>query len=103
MAGEGYDEAAKRELEEELGINVPLKKVLKLSASPQTGQEFIWLYRGEIRGNPIPNGSEIEAGAFHPLAVVNCWITGRPEDFAPGFIECWKAYQKRARDSEIVI
>src|SRR5213596_702435 len=66
MAGEGYDEAAKRELQEELGINVPLKKVLKLPASPQTGQEFLWVYRGEIRGNPLPNQNEIEAGAFLP-------------------------------------
>ena len=37
-------------------------KVLKLPASPQTGQEFLWVYRGEIRGNPIPNQNEIEAG-----------------------------------------
>jgi len=103
MAGEGYDEAAKRELQEELGINVPLKKVLKLPASPQTGQEFLWVYRGEIRGNPIPNQNEIEAGAFLPPAVVNCWLAGRPEDFAPGFMECWKAYRKKARNSGIVI
>lgn len=95
MAGEGYDEAAKRELQEELGINVPLKKVLKLSASPQTGQEFIWLYRGEIRGNPIPNRNEIEAGAFLPPAAIDCWIAGRPKDFAPGFMECWKANKKK--------
>jgi 16S rRNA (adenine1518-N6/adenine1519-N6)-dimethyltransferase len=103
MAGESYDEAAKRELQEELGINVPLKKVFKLSASPRTGQEFLWVYRAEIRGNPTPNQNEIEAGAFLPPAIVNCWIAGRPEDFAPGFIECWKAYQKKTRDSGIVI
>jgi 8-oxo-dGTP pyrophosphatase MutT (NUDIX family) len=87
MAQEGYDEAAKRELQEELGINVPLKKVLKLSASPQTGQEFIWLYRGQLRGNIRPNRSEIESGAFLPTTTINGWIPARPENFAPGFLK----------------
>src|SRR5206468_6656837 len=43
--GENYDEAAKRELHEELGISVPLEKLLKISASTQTGHESTWLYR----------------------------------------------------------
>lgn len=95
MAQEGYDEAAKRELQEELGINVPLKKVLKLSASPQTGQEFIWLYRGQLRGNIRPNRSEIESGAFLPTTTINGWIAARPENFAPGFLKCWRAFRQR--------
>jgi 16S rRNA (adenine1518-N6/adenine1519-N6)-dimethyltransferase len=99
---ESYDETARRELQEELGINVPLKKILKLPASPWTDWEFIWLYRGQICGNPIPNRNEIEAGTFLPPTVIDSWIAGRREDFAPGFIECWKAYQKNARDSGIV-
>jgi 16S rRNA (adenine1518-N6/adenine1519-N6)-dimethyltransferase len=95
MAGEGYDEAAKRELQEELGINVPLKKVLKLSASPQTGQEFIWLYRGQLRGNIRPNRSEIESGAFLRPTTINGWIAARPENFTPGFLKCWRAFRQR--------
>jgi 16S rRNA (adenine1518-N6/adenine1519-N6)-dimethyltransferase len=93
---ESYEEAARRELHEELGISVPVKKILKLRASRRTDWEFIWLYRGEIRGNPIPNRNEIEAGAFIPPSLIDGWIAGRPEDFAPGFMECWKAYQKSA-------
>ncbi|PYK38766.1 MAG: ribosomal RNA small subunit methyltransferase A [Verrucomicrobia bacterium] len=94
-AGEGYDEAAQRELQEELGINVPLEKVLTVSASIRTGQEFIWLYRGNFQGDPRPNRSEIEAGAFFTPAVVNGWIAARPGDFAPGFMECWEAYREK--------
>ena len=93
-ARESYDEAARRELKEELGVNVPLKGISKLPASERTDQEFIWLYGGEIRGNPTPNRSEIETGAFFPPAVVDGWVTTRPEDFAPGFLECWKVYRK---------
>jgi 16S rRNA (adenine1518-N6/adenine1519-N6)-dimethyltransferase len=93
-AGESYDETARRELQEELGINVPLRKILKLPAPARADHEFIWLYRGEIRGNPRPNRSEIETGAFFPSTVIDDWVAGRPEDFAPGFIECWRAFRK---------
>ena len=96
-AGEGYDEAAQRELQEELGINVPLEKVLKLSASIRTGQEFIWLYRGQLQGDLRPNRSEIEAGAFFTPAVVDGWIAARPKDFPPGFVECWGAHRENKR------
>jgi len=95
MAGEGYDEAAKRELQEELGVNVPLKKILKLSASPQTGQEFIWLYRGRLGGNIRPNRSEIESGAFLTPTMMDGWVAARPENFAPGFLKCWRAFRQR--------
>jgi 16S rRNA (adenine1518-N6/adenine1519-N6)-dimethyltransferase len=94
-AEESYEETARRELEEELGINVPLEKLSELPASARTEQEFVWLYRGEIRGNPIVNRSEIETGAFFPPGIIDGWVAARPEDFAPGFTECWKAYQAK--------
>jgi 16S rRNA (adenine1518-N6/adenine1519-N6)-dimethyltransferase len=100
-AGESYEETARRELEEELGINVPLEKLLKLPASARTEQEFVWLYRGEIRGNPIVNRTEIETGAFFPPAIIDGWVSARPENFAPGFMECWKAYRgKKGANSD---
>jgi 16S rRNA (adenine1518-N6/adenine1519-N6)-dimethyltransferase len=92
-AGEGYDEAAERELQEEIGITVPLEKVGKLPASPETDNEFIWLYRGELRGEPHPNPVEIEAGAFFSPAIVDGWTAARADDFTPAFLECWKTYR----------
>ncbi len=98
---ESYEETARRELKEELDVNVPLEKLLKLPASARTEHEFVWLYRGEIRGNPILNRSEIEAGAFFPPAIIDGWVAARPEDFAPGFMECWTAYrEKKAANSD---
>jgi len=100
-AEESYEETARRELEEELGINVPLEKLLKLPASARTEQEFVWLYRGEIQGNPIVNRTEIETGAFFPPAIIDGWVSARPENFAPGFMECWKAYRgKKGANSD---
>jgi 16S rRNA (adenine1518-N6/adenine1519-N6)-dimethyltransferase len=90
---EEYDESARRELQEELGVDVPLERILKLPASVRTGQEFIWLYRGHIRGEVKPSRSEIEAGIFCPVSIVDGWITARPDEFAPAFVECWRAYR----------
>jgi 16S rRNA (adenine1518-N6/adenine1519-N6)-dimethyltransferase len=96
-AGEKYDQTARRELNEELGVSVPLQKISKLSASPCTDHEFIWLYRGAVSGELVPNKYEIERAAFFPPAVVDGWTSARPEDFAPGFLECWKAFRRKKR------
>jgi 16S rRNA (adenine1518-N6/adenine1519-N6)-dimethyltransferase len=91
-AGEEYDATAIRELEEELGVSTELTRVVKLPASERTGQEFIWLYRGEHNGPFKLARSEIEHGEFFPVDVVSGWIKARPDDFAPGFLECWTAF-----------
>jgi len=95
--GESYDETARRELKEELGVTVPLKKISKLPASERTDQEFIRVYRGAVSSDPAPNRAEIESGAFFPQAVIDGWVAARPNDFAPGFIECWKVYRRKKR------
>ena len=97
-AGEGYDETARRELDEELGLSLPLEKIAKIAASERTGYEFIWLYFGKLAADrePRPNRTEIEAGAFFAPEIINGWIVARPHDFASGFLECWKAYQEFA-------
>ena len=91
-AGEDYDQAAHRELEEELGVAAKLERVVKLPASDRTGQEFIWLYRGEHDGPFRLARSEIEVADFFPPELVSAWLKARPDDFAPGFAECWKAF-----------
>jgi 16S rRNA (adenine1518-N6/adenine1519-N6)-dimethyltransferase len=96
ICDESYDETARRELEEELEISVPLKKISKLPASERTDHEFIWLYRGDLVGHLSPNRTEIETGAFFPEPIVDGWIAARPEDFAPGFMECWQVYRQKS-------
>jgi 16S rRNA (adenine1518-N6/adenine1519-N6)-dimethyltransferase len=92
-AGEEYDATAVRELREELGITAELTPVAKLPASDNTGQEFIWLYRAQHDGPFELARSEIEYGEFFPTELVSDWIAARPADFAPGFIECWRAFR----------
>src|SRR6266567_6288559 len=95
--GERYDDTAQRELNEELGVRVALQKIAKLPASQYTDQEFIWVYRGSISGDLVPNKSEIEQGAFLSPSVIDGWTSSRPEDFAPGFLECWEAYRRKTQ------
>ena len=94
-AGETYDETARRELKEELGVDVPLEKICKIAASPGTDYEFIRVYRGVLSRDLAPNKCEIETGLFLPPAVIDGWTSARPEDFAPGFLECWKAHRRK--------
>ncbi|MEP6685765.1 MAG: 16S rRNA (adenine(1518)-N(6)/adenine(1519)-N(6))-dimethyltransferase RsmA [Verrucomicrobiota bacterium] len=91
-AAEEYDQAAHRELGEELGVSANLKRVVKLEASERTGQEFIWLYHAFHEGPFCLAPAEIDYGAFFPTKLVTDWMRARPDEFAPGFIECWKRY-----------
>jgi 16S rRNA (adenine1518-N6/adenine1519-N6)-dimethyltransferase len=94
-AGENYDETARRELKEELGVDVSLERIFRLTASARTDHEFIWGYRGVISGDVVPNKCEIERGVFFAPAVIDGWTSARPDDFAPGFLESWKAYRRK--------
>src|SRR5262245_18676314 len=93
-AGENYDETARRELKEELGVDVPLERIFRLTASSRTDHEFICGYRGMVSASLTSNKCEIERGMFFAPGVIDGWTSARPDDFAPAFLECWKAYQR---------
>jgi 16S rRNA (adenine1518-N6/adenine1519-N6)-dimethyltransferase len=94
-AGESYDGCARRELSEELGISADLKRIGAIAASDKTGQEFISIYRGSHDGPIRYNALEIETGGFFRLGTIDVWIEKRPEDFAPGFLECYRTVRSR--------
>jgi 16S rRNA (adenine1518-N6/adenine1519-N6)-dimethyltransferase len=94
-AGESYDDCARRELSEELGISADLDRIGAIGASSKTGQEFISIYRGSHDGPIRYNALEIETGGFFSLATIDVWIEKRSEDFAPGFLECYRAVRSR--------
>lgn len=89
-AGETYQEAAQRELREELGADCALERLGKLPCSEQTGQEFIEVYRGVAEGPFHFAPMEIETGAFFPLEQVRAWVKRQPEEFSPVFSACLK-------------
>src|SRR5205823_9545208 len=64
--GETYDACAVREVREELGLILaaPPQKLFKLAACIETGQEHLWVYRGQAEGPFQLNQDEIESGGW---------------------------------------
>ena len=90
-AGESYRNCAMRELKEELGITTALVDLDRIPASEVTGHEFIEIYAGIHDGPFSWNQHEIETGGFFELDMIDVWIGRRPEDFASGFVECYRS------------
>jgi 16S rRNA (adenine1518-N6/adenine1519-N6)-dimethyltransferase len=86
--GESYEQAAHRELHEEIGVGCRLEAIGKLSSSAATGWEFITVFRGRHEGPFALAPLEIETGAFFPLDQVRRWLRRNPEEFSPVFAMC---------------
>jgi isopentenyldiphosphate isomerase len=97
-SGEDYDEAAYREVGEELGVRLPpgsLRRILKLDAGPQTGNEFVWIYEGRHDGPFILHPEEISDGRFLAPAEIDRAILERPHEFSRAFAHVWDRARHR--------
>jgi isopentenyl-diphosphate Delta-isomerase len=96
--GEDYDACAVRELREEIGLNVAAcpRRLFKVDACTETGQEFVWLYRCEGEGPFTLHPDEIERGGWFAPERITQWVNERPEDFAPAFVLLWKKFSSLA-------
>ena len=66
-----------------------------MPATERTGWEFVELHTTEHNGPMKFAPDEIEIGEWFTPAEVTAWNSARPQDFATGFIECWRAWQAR--------
>lgn len=91
-AGEDYDAAAWRELEEELGLKLlqPPARCVRVAACAETGQEFVWVYRLEAEGPFRLCPDEIERGEWVTPAELNRRIATRPGDYCSSFRLIWQ-------------
>jgi isopentenyldiphosphate isomerase len=93
-AGEDYDAAAVRELEEEIGVRVAgpeaLTRWLRLEARRETGMEFLWVYRVAHEGPFTLNPAEIMDGRWFTRDEVTLAMQERPRDFAGSFRYIWE-------------
>jgi isopentenyldiphosphate isomerase len=94
--GEEYDACAVRELGEELGLKVTasLERLFKIDACPQTGWEFIWIYRCHAEGPFTLQSEEIEEGEWFAPTEVKRWLRERPDDFAGAVHLIWPRLQQ---------
>jgi isopentenyldiphosphate isomerase len=89
--GEDYDACAQRELREEIGLRLdkPPQRLFKLSASKETDQEHVWIYRCAAEGPFTLHPDEIERGDWFSVEEVTRWMRERPEDFASALLVIW--------------
>ncbi|HYE32844.1 MAG TPA: NUDIX domain-containing protein [Methylomirabilota bacterium] len=90
--GEPYDACAIRELREEIGLRLKTcpERILRLEAQPETGQEFVWVYRCQSEGPFELHPEEIEMGGWFTPDYVTRWLADSPDDFAPAFALIWR-------------
>lgn len=92
-AGHTYEETAPREIGEELGVSATVEEIGRLPAGAGTGWEFVRLYRARHEGPFTLHPAEIDSGGWFTLAQLDRWTTARPDDFASGFLECYRLFR----------
>ncbi|HEV3271615.1 MAG TPA: NUDIX domain-containing protein [Candidatus Methylacidiphilales bacterium] len=96
-AGEDYVTAARRELGEELGwhdASLPLRPLLKLRASPETGHEFIQTFLlGPLSGPFDLNPDEITAGRWITPDELDILIEEYPGHVAGALCLLWSRHR----------
>jgi isopentenyldiphosphate isomerase len=87
-SGEDYDTTAVREVWEEIGLRLvetPVR-LFKITARPETDQEFVWVYRCESEGPFELNLDEIDEGGWFSPGDVSQWMKEHPEEFASALL-----------------
>ncbi|MDP4020572.1 MAG: NUDIX domain-containing protein, partial [Candidatus Adlerbacteria bacterium] len=100
--GEDYLEAAHREMAEEMGVKgVELTKVATYyterfdpNDKRVVGRRFNTLYKTIYDGEVTPDPDEIADVQWIELPDLKKWLAENPEDFAPGFRDAFKEFQK---------
>ena len=90
-SGEDYDQCAIRELREEIGLIItsPPRRLFKVAACLETGQEFVWVYRLDSEGPFRLHPGEIERGDWFGPEEVDAWVANKPSEFADAFKLIW--------------
>jgi len=94
-SGEDFDQAARRELGEELGITEPVElvRLFKHMACTETGQEFVWVYRINYDGPLHPDPGELDGGEWLEPAAIDRLIAEAPESVSLSFRHTWRRWK----------
>jgi len=92
--GEEYDDAAVRELKEELGIGAPLLRLGKVKSFMRNEREISMLYVCRYDGQIKFNAEEVTEGSFYSIEDVKRSVRTGEKKFADGFKIAFKELLK---------
>jgi 16S rRNA (adenine1518-N6/adenine1519-N6)-dimethyltransferase len=81
---------------EENGIEVTSTELAaELPAGAHTDFEFVELRLARHDGPMRCPPEEIACGEWFAPELIDTWVAERPQDFAKGFVSCWRAWRGR--------
>jgi len=92
--GEDYDDAARRELREELGIDAPLWRLCKFKSFSEIEREISVLYLCRYNGPFQFNRKEISEGVFMSIEEIKRSLKTDEKKFAYGFKVAFEEFLK---------
>jgi isopentenyl-diphosphate delta-isomerase len=98
--GEDYDEAARRELKEELGIETPLLQLGKAKNFAKDEREISMLYICRHNGPINFNTKEITEGGFYSIEDIKRSLRTREKKFPHGFKEDFRKFLKHIENAD---
>jgi isopentenyldiphosphate isomerase len=89
---EDYPESARRELQEELGLNEPINEVMRLSAGPETLWEHVCVYSCTTSQKIQISPQEISEGRFYSRTDLENTLKTNPGQFTTTFRYIYRKY-----------
>ncbi len=90
--GEDYEQAAIREMKQELGVNARIRKAIKFSVIDGNNKVFQEVWYGALAEDIEPDKTEIAESRYVNLDDLRQAMAVNPENFATPFIEAVKAF-----------
>ena len=100
-AGESYGHAARRRLQEELGLERPLTRVGKTRMEDERSLKFVELYACRDGPVEIRERDHIMELAYWDLVELDAAIIDAPERFTPTFLHVYRYFQQRHPSRDI--
>jgi isopentenyldiphosphate isomerase len=104
-SGETYEQAAERELSEELGVACELRRIAKVKTpewpyGQMVEREYLAIFEGRVKSSTISLSEETEEGRFVPFDELAEMAKKEPERLTPDTLLALEVYRKESSVAE---